>query len=123
MSNIERVKSIINTIERNNKAEILSCFHEAAIFHNIPMAPAQGHEQIWRVLAPVHEHCSEIRWEIHHIAEDNKGRVLTERTDRYRVANHWAAFKVMGVFELENNKIRQWRDYFDLQQCLAAMRP
>jgi limonene-1,2-epoxide hydrolase len=121
MRNSERVLEIIRIIESNDRQAILDCFHEDAIFHNIPMPVARGHEEIWQTLAPVHEHCTDIRWEIHHIAEDAQGRVLTERTDRYRLGERWAEFKVMGIFELENNKIRHWRDYFDLQQSLASM--
>lgn len=122
MGNSERVREIIRTIERNDKQAILDCFHADAVFHNIPMEPARGHAEIWGVLAQVHEHCTDIRWEVHHIAEDAQGRVLTERTDRYQLDGRWAEFKVMGIFELEAGKIRQWRDYFDLQQSLATMR-
>lgn len=121
MGNSERVLEIIRTIESNDKQAILDCFHPDAVFHNIPMEAARGHAEIWNVLAQVHDHCGAIRWEVHHIAEDTQGRVLTERTDRYQLGGHWAEFKVMGIFELEAGRIRQWRDYFDLQQSLATM--
>ncbi|MBW2267147.1 MAG: nuclear transport factor 2 family protein [Deltaproteobacteria bacterium] len=123
MSNAQRVLDFIKTMEANNKADILSWFHADAVFHNIPMDPAVGHEQIWAALAPAHDVASEIDWVVHNIAEAEDGRVLTERTDRYCLGGHWAEFKVMGIFEFVDGKIQQWRDYFDLQQSLDSMNP
>jgi len=30
-------------------------------------------------------------------------------------------FRAMGVFEIENGIIREWRDYFDLKQSMEQM--
>lgn len=48
------------------------------------------------------------------IAADGS-RVLTERLDRFeRVdGNEIGRSMVMGIFELEGDKIVEWRDYFD----------
>ena len=58
---------------------------------------------------------------MHHIASDDAGAVYTERTDRFNIRDIWREVKVMGIFELDNGKITGWRDYFDLQQVMAAM--
>ncbi|MGO4317932.1 limonene-1,2-epoxide hydrolase [Agrobacterium sp. MCAB5] len=50
------------------------------------------------------------------IAAD-ENRVLTERLDRFERADgsEIGRFKVMGIFELEGDKIVAWRDYFDVK--------
>ncbi|GLK79052.1 limonene-1,2-epoxide hydrolase [Methylopila turkensis] len=50
------------------------------------------------------------------IAADGN-RVLTERLDRFERADgsEIGRFKVMGIFELEGDKIVAWRDYFDVK--------
>ena len=49
------------------------------------------------------------------IAADGN-RVLTERLDRFVRADgsEIAAARVMGIFEVEGDKIVAWRDYFDV---------
>ncbi|MFW0756265.1 limonene-1,2-epoxide hydrolase [Pseudomonas sp. H11T01] len=49
------------------------------------------------------------------IAADGN-RVLTERLDRFvrSDGSEIAAFKVMGIFEVEGDRIVAWRDYFDV---------
>ncbi|EJC85355.1 limonene-1,2-epoxide hydrolase [Rhizobium leguminosarum bv. trifolii WSM2297] len=49
------------------------------------------------------------------IAADGS-RVLTERLDRFVRADgsEIAAAKVMGIFELDGDRIVAWRDYFDV---------
>ena len=42
--------------------------------------------------------------------------MLTERVDKFEIGGKWVAIPVMGAFELEDGKIRAWRDYFDLAQ-------
>lgn len=49
------------------------------------------------------------------IAADGS-RVLTERLDRFERADgtEIGRVMVMGIFELEDDKIVEWRDYFDV---------
>ena len=57
------------------------------------------------------------------IAADGS-RVLTERLDRFERADgtEIGRVTVMGIFELEGEKIVEWRDYFDVNaiQAFAA---
>ena len=116
MTHTDLVLSLIKAIEENDKDNILDFFAEDAIFHNIPMHAAQGHEEIWKVFAAVHDDAEDIKWDVHDIAESKTGQVLTERTDHYKLSGKWIDFEVMGIFEIEAGKIKHWRDYFDLNQ-------
>ncbi|WP_449123901.1 limonene-1,2-epoxide hydrolase family protein [Pseudomonas viridiflava] len=46
----------------------------------------------------------------------NGSRVLTERLDRFERADgsEIGRVMIMGIFELEGDKIIEWRDYFDV---------
>ncbi|MEM9879804.1 MAG: limonene-1,2-epoxide hydrolase family protein, partial [Pseudomonadota bacterium] len=56
-----------------------------------------------------------------HIAE-NGNVVMTERIDRFALASGaHIELPVMGIFEVEGDKITAWRDYFDLAQFSAQM--
>ncbi|WP_223596740.1 limonene-1,2-epoxide hydrolase family protein [Pseudomonas sp. A-R-19] len=56
-----------------------------------------------------------VRFEMLAIAEDGN-RVLTERLDRFELADgsEIVAAKVMGIFEFNGDHIIAWRDYFDV---------
>jgi limonene-1,2-epoxide hydrolase len=121
MSNIDTVQRFIQAMAQNQKNEILSFFDDESIFNNVPMHVVKGREAIWGVLGRLHEKALSVEYVIHHIAEGKDGTVLTERTDRYELADGVAEFPVMGIFELEGGTIREWRDYFDLKQCLEEL--
>ena len=85
------------------------------------MGAVKGKEQIWSILGPLHEIIDSVEYILHHIAESTQGTVLTERTDKYVVSGIESNFPVMGSFVIEGNIIREWRDYFDLKQCIDQL--
>ena len=89
---------------------------EDAFYHNIPMEPRTGRDTIVAGLRPMVEACSEIDWQVHHIAATGDGAVLTERTDDFVMGAKRISVRVMGTFELRDGLIAAWRDYFDLQE-------
>jgi limonene-1,2-epoxide hydrolase len=121
VSNIDVVKNFLGAIHRNQKDEVLSCFDENAVFNNIPMGAVEGKEGVWSILGPLHEKVDKVDYILHHISETGDGVVLTERTDLYVLNGNEARFPVMGAFEVKHGLIREWRDYFDLQQCLDQL--
>ncbi|MGV2113781.1 limonene-1,2-epoxide hydrolase family protein [Agrobacterium salinitolerans] len=58
---------------------------------------------------------SSVHFDVLAIAADGQ-RVLTERLDRFLRADgsEVAAGRIMGIFEVEGEKIVAWRDYFDV---------
>ena len=121
MSHLDIVLEFIDAINKNDKEKILSFFDDHSVFNNVPMGSVQGKEGVWNVLGPLHEKVKSVEYVIHNIAESGSGVVLTERTDRYELDDRVAEFPVMGTFEVKGKIIRQWRDYFDLKQCLDQL--
>jgi limonene-1,2-epoxide hydrolase len=97
--------------------ELLTYFAPDAVYHNMPLAPAQGHEAIKGVMELFVPQSDEIEFEILHIASVGDV-VLTERIDRFLMGDKRVELPVSGTFEIRDGKIVAWRDYFDLQTFL-----
>lgn len=87
----------------------------------MPLRTAVGREAVWGELGPLHERAEQVEYVLHNLAENERGVVLTERTDRHRIDGRWAEFPVMGAFEIEGGIIRHWRDSFDRKPCLPQL--
>lgn len=115
-NNSRIVKDFIDSFREGDLDRIMGFFDDDAIYHNIPLEPAQGGEAIRGMLQGFIAMASKTEWIVHRIAEDEDGVVLTERTDRFLVGENWIEIPVMGTFELRDGKLSAWRDYFDLAQ-------
>lgn len=119
---IDTVTRLIDGFNRQDLDAILACFSAGAVYHNMPMAPVEGVPAIRAVLEGFMGAASEVQWDVLNILERD-GIVLTERVDRFKVNGTWIALPVMGAFEVEDQRICAWRDYFDLadfQKQMAA---
>lgn len=99
---------------------ILGFFTDDAVYHNIPLAPVVGREQIKTTIESFSGGVESIEFRLDAIAADG-GAVLTERLDIFRFANGQIDLPVMGTFEVVDGKIAAWRDYFDLAMFLNQM--
>lgn len=115
-----RVTALMRAFDNKNIDGVAACFAPNAIYHNIPMEAVQGVEAIRASLAPFMGMASEIRFEVLH-SSGSGNVVMNERVDRFKIGEKWLAIKVMGVFEVGENGITAWRDYFDLGQFQSQM--
>jgi limonene-1,2-epoxide hydrolase len=100
--------------------QILSRFTDDAVYHNIPMPPAEGKEAIKGFLALMLDGFDGIDFRVHR--QFSQGDVvMNERTDVMRRTDGGKLeLPVMGVFEVRDGRIAVWRDYFDLATVTAA---
>ena len=119
--NQKTIRAFIDAFNTNDLEAVVAYFDEAAVYHNIPVAPVTGTEAIRGVLKGFMGMSKEIDWVLHEIAESESGAVLTERTDRFLIAEKWVELRVMGSFVLRGDKITEWRDYFDMAQFQSQL--
>jgi limonene-1,2-epoxide hydrolase len=113
------VRDFCAAFSRRDIDELLGYFTVDAVYHNIPFGPAQGTEAIRATLETFVPGSPAIEFEMLHLA--SKGSVVhTERIDRMTFDGKPVELPVAGVFEIEDGRIRAWRDYFDLQMFLGA---
>ena len=99
---------------------IVAFFGDDAVYHNIPLDPVVGPEQIRSTIEGFSGGVATIEFVVDAIAADG-GTVLTERHDVFTFANGVVDLPVMGTFEVVDGKITAWRDYFDLNQFMSQM--
>lgn len=110
---IAAVRAFCDAWSRRDPEEIAGWFTEDGVYHNMPMEPAKGRDNILNLLRFILAPAQKVEFEIKGIAADGN-TVFTERVDRFEMDGKRVELPVAGVFEVENGKIRAWRDYFDL---------
>jgi len=119
--NTDLILSFIEAWSRNDIDELMAFFAADAVYHNIPVAPVSGAEAIRATITGFAGAAEAVEWIVHEIAETAGGAVLTERTDRFRIAGEWIELPVMGTFEVHGGAITAWRDYFDMSQFTSQL--
>ncbi len=109
------VRSFCEAWSDGDLDKIMEFFDESAIYHNIPMEPAEGIENIRGFIEGFFAMATSIQFEIlHQVAEGDV--VMNERIDTLVMGETTTELPVVGIFELANGKIVKWRDYFDMGQ-------
>jgi limonene-1,2-epoxide hydrolase len=104
--------------------DLAAFFTDDAVYHNIPLEPVVGREDIASTIAtfirPGAPGIESIEFRVINIAADGPV-VMTERVDVFQLADKTFELPVMGIFEVGDGKIKAWRDYFDLNQFTSQM--
>lgn len=120
MTPLETVETFIDAWNRMAWGRVTEMVSQDCVYHNIPMQPVIGPEGVRGAIESMGE-MKGVDWEVLNIAV-NDNVVLTERIDRFAMASgKHIEMPVMGTFVVENGKITEWRDYFDLAQFAAQM--
>src|SRR5688500_13341746 len=98
---------------RMDADELASYFTDDGVYHNIPMAPAVGRAAVHELLKVLGAMISAIRFDVHPQLP-NADIVMNDRTDHITMGDRVIALPVVGVFEIDNGRVRAWRDYFGM---------
>ena len=102
--------------QRPQELHLAAFFTHDAVYHNIPFEPVTGRENIAGNIAsfirPGPPGIERIEFRVINIAV-NGPVVMTERVDVFTLAGKTFDLQVMGAFEVNDGKIKAWRDYFD----------
>jgi limonene-1,2-epoxide hydrolase len=93
--------------------ELAGYFTDDGIYYNMMLDPVSGREAISQFIGGFIANWSETNWEVLTIASTGN-KVIAERVDRTRIGDKRVDLPVVGVFEMQDGKIKVWRDYFDL---------
>jgi len=117
---IDVVRRFCDAWGKEDVATIVGFFTDDAVYHNIPIAPVTGPEQIKATIEGFSAGVESIEFQVDAIAA-NGPMVLTERVDIFVFPNGRIELPVMGAFEVRDGKIAAWRDYFDMNQFMSQM--
>lgn len=118
--NQDVIRAFIDTWPSLDVEKIVSYFTDDGIYHNMMIAPVQGRANLQNFISAFLTGWSETRWEILNIASSGN-TVFAERVDRTNVGGKPVTLPCCGVFEMENGKIKIWRDYFDMGTFTQAL--
>ena len=121
MSNADIIKDFIERWSGLDAAELANFFTDDGCYHNMPAQPVRGKAAIEDFIRGFLATWTETQWDIRHIVESGD-IVFCERLDRTRTTNGDVDLPCVGVFEMQDGKIREWRDYFDMDTYMRAMK-
>ncbi len=120
MNNEKIIREFIEAWSRLDPEELCSYFSEDGVYHNMPTGPVAGRENVQKMIAGFIAAWTETQWDILHLVSSGDV-VIAERLDRTKAGDKALDLPCTGVFEMENGKIKVWRDYFDLGTYAKAM--
>lgn len=117
-SNDRMIREFLAAWERRDTEHIVECFADDGVYHSMPLTPIVGKAAI-RAFVVGFTDKPPGRIEIHHqVASDTV--VMNERTDHIILNGQPVSLAISGVFEIEDGRIKAWREYFDLGPVRAA---
>ncbi len=114
MTPTETVSSFIAALERRDIDAAMALVSPDCEYDNVPIGPVRGPTAIRAILEPIATRNDEIVWDVTRSASDGPV-VFNERLDRFRSGERWIEIAVTGVWEVHDELITLWRDYFDLE--------
>jgi limonene-1,2-epoxide hydrolase len=120
--NEQIVREFVAAWSRLDPDELVSYFTEDGTYFNMPTAPVTGHDDLRAFITGFLASWDETEWEILNLLAEGD-IVMVERMDRTVVAGRPVELPCFGAFEMENGKIKVWRDYFDLATYVDAISP
>jgi len=114
------VRDFIHAWSRLDADELAGFFTEDGVYHNMPMQPVRGRENVRKLIQGFLSTWTKTDWEIRSLLCAGN-LVIAERVDRTKAGAKAVDLPCTGVFELEGGKIKEWRDYFDFATYQRAM--
>ncbi|MCW8193452.1 SgcJ/EcaC family oxidoreductase [Proteobacteria bacterium 005FR1] len=118
--NLQIVRDFIQAWSTLDAQKLAGYFADDGCYHNIPLQPVVGRQKVQDFIQQFIAGWTETQWDITNIAATGN-LVMVERLDRTRTAKGDVDLPCVGVFEMEDGKIKVWRDYFDLATYTRAM--
>ena len=119
--NEQIIRDFIAAWSRLDAAELAGYFCEDGVYHNMPARPVAGRETLKAFIGGFIKDWTSTRWELLTLVSSGDV-VIAERVDHTVAGGRTVALPCCGVFEMENGRIKVWRDYFDMQTFVSGLR-
>jgi limonene-1,2-epoxide hydrolase len=114
------IRRFIAAWSRLDAKELAGYFTDDGVYHNIPAGPVAGRANVEALIRGFIASWTATEWEIRTLVSAGDV-VVAERVDRTRAGAKAVDLPCVGVFEMQDGKIRVWRDYFDMGTYLRGM--
>ncbi len=120
MDNEKIIREFIQAWSRLDATELAGYFAEDGVYHNMPAGPVAGRENVEQFITGFIGPWTQTEWDVLNLVSAGDV-VIAERLDRTRAGDKSVDLPCTGVFEMENGKIKVWRDYFDMGTYVKGM--
>ena len=111
----EVVTALVRACESRDMDAVVSLVSDDLEYDNVPIGTVHGPDGVRTVLSGgVTAAAEQVEWVVHRQVAAG-GTVMNERTDRFLVKGRWIEIPIAAVFEVRDDKVTLWRDYFDLE--------
>jgi len=119
-SNADIIRNFIQAWSRLDAEELVQYFAPDGTYYNMPTAPVSGRDNLRAFIKGFLRGWTSTQWDVVNLVAQGD-LVIAERVDRTKVGAKSVDLPCCGVFEMENGKIKVWRDYFDLGTFMKAV--
>jgi limonene-1,2-epoxide hydrolase len=120
-TNEQVIRDFIAAWSRLDVEELVQYFCEDGVYHNMPTQAVAGHAALRPYIAAFLKGWTSTEWDVLNLASSGDV-VFAERLDRTVVGDKPVNLPCCGVFEMQDGRIKVWRDYFDIGTYVAALR-
>jgi limonene-1,2-epoxide hydrolase len=114
------VERMIDAWNTRNWPLVAALFTEDGVLHSMMIEPVVGRKAIDARISAMGAGISQITLNIKNIGRVGDV-VFVERVDSFTYNGHKGQVPVVGVLEVEGDKIKVWREYYDRAELVAAM--
>ncbi len=109
------VTALMRACEARELEDVRRLVTDDIEYDNVPIGKVHGPEGVLSVLSRgVTAAAEHVEWVVHRQVSDG-ATVMNERTDRFLVDGRWIEIPIAAVFEVRDDRVSLWRDYFDLE--------
>lgn len=102
--------------------KVADLFAEDGSLKSMMLPPVDGRETIYKRIAALGKGAPDgVVLDIAHIGVID-GLVFMERVDRFVYNGHPGAVPVVGVLDIRNGKVKEWREYYDRESLDKALK-
>jgi limonene-1,2-epoxide hydrolase len=113
-------KEMIQAWNKLDWNKVYALFAEDGVLQSMMIEPTVGREAIKKRIAGLASDISRIELQVRHIGVID-GVVFVERVDDFVYRGRHGAVPVVGVIEIDQGRVKVWREYYDRAQMLEAM--
>lgn len=102
--------------------KVADLFAEDGSLKSMMLPPVDGRETIYKRIAALGKGAPDgVVLDIAHMGVID-GLVFMERVDRFTYNGHPGAVPVVGVLDIRNGKVKEWREYYDRESLDKALK-
>ena len=117
--NAQIIKNFVGAWSRLDAKELASYFCDDGCYCNMPANPVKGRDNVQQFIAGFTANWTATDWEVVYLVTVGDV-VFCERVDRTQFPEEGVDLPCLGLFEMSQGKIEEWRDYFDFDTFMQG---